>query len=216
MDERMVTFSQYFKAENKEMALAYCMELLQKEKVDIISLYEKILAPCLNNLECDSEDIRICIWKEHIKTAMIRTIVECSYPYVIRERNKRASNNEKTAVIICPPEEYHDLGARMVADFFTICGCRAIFVGSNTPIHDFYNAINLLRPEIIAISVSDYYNLVATKKMIEQIKNAASYPITIVVGGNAFKKNTEMVSAVGADYYAKSFSDIEMVVRNEV
>ena len=208
MEKILEKFNVFFEEENKEEGVNYIIDMLEKQEIDVISLYEEVLTPALNEMVCRLEDKRICIWKEHVKTAIVRTIVECSYPYVIKERNKRNLERKGIAVVLCPPEEYHDLGARMAADFFTICGYESVFIGSNTPYKDFYNAIDVIRPEIIAISVSDYYNLVVTKKLIAQIKGSVNYPITIAVGGQAFNSHPEHYQLVGADFYIKDFQDI--------
>ena len=212
MREIYEQFNAYFEEENKEKAVAYILQLLQDKKIDVLKLYNEILTPAQYDITCKVSDKRICIWKEHVKTAIIRTIVECCYPYVIEMRNEQAEKKELTAVVLCPPEEYHDLGARMVSDFFTICGCESIFVGSNTPYKDFYNAVDVIRPDIIAISVSDYYNLVVTKKMIDDLRKIVTYPVKIVVGGYAFHEDCEKYKVVGADCYARSFDDIKRIV----
>lgn len=216
MDERALEFQKYFNDENKEQAVSYILRLLHDKTIDIVSLYELILAPSLNHIMCEHEDERICIWKEHIKSGIIRTIVECAYPFVMEERKMRGLKSSITAVILCPPEEYHDIGARMAADFFTLCGCDAIFVGSNTPYHDFHHAISMIHPDIIAISVSDYYNLVATKRMIEEIRSVLTKHCQIIVGGCAFQRNRQTAIKIGADDYVESFADIERIVRSGV
>ena len=161
--------NQVFENEDKETAVLFILEKLKNKELDIIELYTELLTPIINEIKSDVEEKHICIWKEHVRTAIARTIVECCYPYVIQKRAELNYAEAGTAVILCPPEEYHDLGARMVSDFFTICGFKAIFVGSNTPFNDFYNAIDLIKPEYVVISVSNYYNLVVTKKIIEKI-----------------------------------------------
>lgn len=209
-------FIRLLEEEKKEEALSFIMELLKNKEIDIIDLYTNILAPSLNNMECKLADQNICIWKEHVRTAIIRTIVENCFPYVIEKKKELNYANQGTAVVLCPPEEYHDLGARMVADFFTICGYHSIFVGSNTPYQDFYNAIEVIHPDVVAISVSNYYNLVSTKKIISDLKKVDSCSFKIIVGGYAFNRNTENYKMVGADYYANTYLDIEKIVRNEV
>lgn len=209
MEKIFNEFKVFFDAEDKEKAVAYILDKLKNQEIDVIDLYTKVLTPMLNNIECDLEDRRICIWKEHVKTAIIRTIVECSYPYAIRKRNELGRKPAGKAAVICPPDEYHDLGARMAADFFTIAGYETIYVGGNTPYKDFYNAIETIRPDVVAISVSNYYHLVATKKMVEQLRTAVNNQVKIVVGGYAFAHDTEnKLQTVGADIHAGSFSDI--------
>ncbi len=209
-------FEVFFEEENKEEAVKYIIGKLQAGELDVIELYTKILTPSLNNMTCKLADKRICIWKEHVKTAIVRTIVENCYSYVIHKRNDLNYPKRGVAAILCPPEEYHDLGARMVADFFTIGGYEAIYVGSNTPYQDFYNAVHVIKPEVVAISVSNYYNLVAAKKMIEELKKALDYPLKIVVGGHAFHDDAEKYKLIGADYYASSYEDILKLAKGEV
>lgn len=204
-------------AENKEGAVGFVLNLLENKKIDIIKLYEDVLTPAMNNMLFTEEEQEIAIWKEHVRTAMVRTIVECCYPYVIEKRNAMQKSESKgLVVVLCPPEEYHELGARMAADYFTMCGYQAIFAGSNTPYQDIYHAMTVLKPSFIAISVSDYYNLVITKKMIEQIKDMLDYPVKIIVGGHVFRDDRDNYKLVGADYYAYSYKDIEKITGSEV
>lgn len=205
-------FKQILETENKEKAVLYALNLLRDKKIDVISLYSEVLAPALNNMYCSLSDKDVCIWKEHVRTAIVRTIVECCYPFVIEMSDKNL--NKGSAVILCPPEEYHDLGARMAADYFTICGYSAVFVGSNTPYSDFYNAVQKIKPNLIAISVSNYYNLVVTKKIIQDLRKKTD--CKIIVGGYAFSMNSANAAMVGADYFAETFEDIKNIAEKEV
>lgn len=206
-------FKQILETENKEKAVEYALGLLNDNVMDVVSLYSEVLAPSLNNMYCSLSDKNVCIWKEHVRTAIVRTIVECCFSYVIEKRNSDNPTKKGTAVILCPPEEYHDLGARMVSDYLTICGFDSIFVGSNTPYEDFYNASERIKPKIIAISVSNYYNLVVTKKIIEDLRKKTESKI--IVGGYAFSMNSSNSTLVGADYFAENFDDIKCILEKE-
>ena len=206
-------FIQILESENKEEAVEFAMGLIKSGTIDIIELYSDILKPALNNMQCSLADKDICVWKEHVRTAIVRTIVECCYPYVIAKRDKECTLKRGRVIIVCPPEEYHDLGARMITDFFTICGLDAVFVGNNTPYDNFYNAADKINPDIIAISVSNYYNLVVTKKIIEDLRKKINPGTRIVVGGYAFSRDSRNIKIVGADYYTDTFDDIRNVVK---
>lgn len=211
-----VEFMELLQHEKKQEAVEYALGLLQSGVMDVVTLYSNVLTPALNEMQCLLEDKRMCIWKEHVRTAIVRTIVECCYPYVIEQRDKLGIEKYQTAVIICPPEEYHELGARMVADYFVICGYDAIFVGSNTPYSDFHNAAHIISPSIIAISISNYYNLVITKKIIADLKDILADTVKIVVGGSAVYENEENYKMLGADYRARTFEDIRRITSEEV
>lgn len=204
-------FSLILASEDKEAALNYALNLLMGQKVSVVELYTKILGPALNQMTCEDEDQRLCIWREHVHTAIIRTIVESCYPFVIAEKKRRNSAEIGTAAVLCPPEENHELGARMVADFLTICGFRTIFVGSNTPYADFVNGVEILKPKLIAISVTNYYHLVVTKKIVDDLRVKIGDKVKIVIGGYAFDSNPDHVQAIGADYYSKGFDDLKII-----
>lgn len=202
-------FDELLQSEEKNRAVSYALDLISSGKTDVITLYQDILTPSLNNMSCSLAEKKLCIWKEHVRTAIVRTIVECCYPYVMRKKEHLAPANKGTAVVICPPEEYHDLGARMAVDFFTLNGYETVFVGSNTPYQDFYNAADLIRPDVIAISVSNYFNIVATKKIITELRARTAGKSMIIVGGNAFRDGSHTAEVVGADRIIQTFADIK-------
>ena len=59
----------------------------------------------------------------------------------------------------------------------------------------------------VAISVSNYYNLINTRRMISRIKEAGGKS-RVVVGGNAFEKNPDYWKEVGADIFLKDPREI--------
>jgi methanogenic corrinoid protein MtbC1 len=216
MDGINKKFLEYLEIEDKETAVNFILELLNFVKIDIPTLYLEVLAPSLNNMTCNGEDENICIWKEHIRSSIIRTIIECCSPYVSKESKLNKQKNEKI-LVVCPSEEYHELGARMAADFFTIWGYNSIFVGSNTPQNELINAMNIIDPRYIAISVSNSYNLVTVKKVISRIKEKkVNKGLKVIVGGYAFKGKPELYKEVGADFCINSFEQIEIISKGAI
>jgi methanogenic corrinoid protein MtbC1 len=114
--------------------------------------------------------------------------------------------NKKIAVV-CPVEEYHELGAIMVSNYFDLLGYAVTYVGGNTPKSEFKNIFNVLNFNYIAFSITDPYNLVQTKKTIDIIKESDE-KIKILVGGYAFLNNKDLFPKIGADYLLQSFEDI--------
>ena len=203
-------FISLLEIEDKENAVNLILSLLEEKKIDIVTLYTDILAPSLNNMKCNGEEVGGCIWKEHVRSSIIRTIVECCYPYVIKEKNKiYKDTNLGKVIIICPPEEQHDIGARMISDFFTLCGYESIFVGSNTPKNEFLKVVNFVNPKYLAISVTSYYNLVAVKDTIEKIRNCTNKKLSILIGGHAVSNNPQAFKNSNADMVINNFNDIK-------
>ena len=201
--------------EDKEKAVSLVINALDKQKIDIPALYENILRPALTDISSDEKEQEITIWQEHIRSAIVRTILECCYPYLLKERDKSGQRkNGKKVIIICPAEEYHEIGARMAADYFTLCGYDAVFVGGNTPRGDFISALEVIVPAYVGISVSNYYNAVAAERTIKEIKEK-SPEVKVLAGGYAFKRNPELHKQIGADLYISGLDDIRRLSGEE-
>jgi methanogenic corrinoid protein MtbC1 len=194
---------------NREGCVDMILKALEEGGLDIPLLYTEVLAPSLNRIGNEEQSQEIRIWKEHVRSSVVRTVIECCYPYVIKERNrKKAIPSEEKVVILCPDGENHELGARMAADFFTICGYNTIYIGSSTPREEFLDVLNMLRPKYAAISVTNYFNLVAAAKTIADIRSKAKYELKILAGGHAFHDNFQKALDIGADALVETFEDI--------
>jgi methanogenic corrinoid protein MtbC1 len=172
LNEIRSSFIEALDSQDKKRAVEICIDALDSGSIEVVDLYLEILGPALGNWECDYESDRMCIWNEHIRSSIVRTVMECCYPYIIGKRGgKRSAEKEVTVAVLCPPEEYHEIGARMISDIFTIAGYNSTFVGANTPLDTFLEAMKELNPSYIAISVSNYYNLI-NKGTRWKIKNS--------------------------------------------
>ncbi|KNY27529.1 cobalamin B12-binding domain-containing protein [Pseudobacteroides cellulosolvens] len=202
-------FLKHLENEERYACLDYAVSKLSTGELDVVTLYEEIVGPALNSIECNLEDKSLCIWREHVRSSIVRTVIENCYTYVIKEQaEKRIREAAGIAVVICPDGEYHEIGARIVADFFTICGFDTTFVGSSTPKEEFINILEYLKPDFIAVSVTNYYNLVSAHKTIKDIRTRYKGNLKILAGGNAFSKNPNAYKEMGADKYVRTFDEI--------
>ena len=205
-------FLTYLENYDRQKCVALVLSELSNNEIDIVTLYDEILTPSLRESFCREKQKTICVWEEHLRTSIIRTVIECCYPYVVKEREEKYKLLPKGKVIVvCPPEELHEIGARMVSDFFTLCGFEAIFVGANTPQADILEAVGYVKPKYVAISVSNYYNLVAARKTIQKINElraTTDADFKILAGGLAFEQNPSAGDDAGVDLVLQSFEDI--------
>ncbi len=203
------TFLKLVDREDKDQALLFILDLLDNGE-SIVSVYQNYLIPVLALYECPIEDEEICIWKEHARTSIIRTILEVTYQYIIKSKEKKIN---KSIITICPQEEYHEIGAIIVSHYFSLLGFEAKYIGANTPNETILSAIKVLQPDYIAISVTNYYNLVVTKRLTNEIRT--QYPdVKIIVGGQVFKK-PKSLNQIEYDHLLNDFDDI-LAFRNEV
>ncbi|MCU0859635.1 MAG: cobalamin B12-binding domain-containing protein [Thermoplasmata archaeon] len=213
---RYAEFIELLEREDRGRSIGFCQRLLADGTVDIPTLYSGFLAPSLNHMEC-VDDEESCIWKEHVRSSIVRSIIENCYPSVLKERDARFGPGSVGKVLVaCPVDELHELGARMVTDYFTMAGFEALFVGANTPMRVIESAVRSLRPAIVAISVTNYYHLFAAEKVISVLRGVdTGKRFKVVVGGRAFEGHPEAVKQVGADILAEGFDDI-LVLRKGV
>lgn len=188
---------------NLEQSVLYSIDVIKNKRISIVDLYQDVLAKILNDISCDQSDEE-CIWYEHQRTAIVRNIVDALFPYLIEE--KAASINQKV-LVVCPSEEYHEIGAKMAADFFYLLGYETTFVGANTPLENIVSAVKMISPDYLAISVTNYYNIVSAKKIIESLRNI-NPNLKILAGGQAFLIEGAG-DIVGVDQLVFSFDDIK-------
>lgn len=207
--ERMAEeFISILETEDRSKALEYIIGKLASGEAGIVDIYEDVLAKSLNEMKLTGDE-KTDIWKEHVRSSIIKTIVENCYPYVVKEKKRRDSHPKLNKVaVVCPVDEYHEIGARMIADYFTINGYDTTFVGSNTPKEVFVSGIHVDKPNYVAISITNPYNLVSARNTIELIRKSDPN-VKILAGGSALSKLTDRAKSLGADRYLTSFEDIE-------
>ena len=206
MNNDLRDFIMILKNENRSEALRYILKLKESQDLSIIEVYEELLTPALNEMDQTNNE-NIDIWREHVRTSIIRTIMENMVPFLEEERKAFGPPKEETAAVLCPPDEYHDVGARMAADALTIGGDRTIFVGSNTPFRVFEAGLAAGNIKYVAISVSNPYHLVSTRRIIDGIR--ASHPqVQIILGGNAVQRHPDMAEILKPDRIARSLHDL--------
>jgi len=128
------------------------------------------------------EQNRISVAVEHLATAITERLLALVYPQVLANRPP----TDRRAVISCSVNEYHQVGARMVADILEGHGWDAWFLGANTPVEDLLLLVDEKRPDMLGLSVSLYFNIGALIRMMEKVRSHYR-ELDIVVGGQAFR-----------------------------
>lgn len=209
------TLLKYLQNYDKENSMKYCISLLDDKKITIPELYEMILAPALNGIVIPKGEEDTLIWREHAATNIIRSILESAYPFVLKERDVyKEPSVRKKIILVCPEEEYHEIGIRMGADFFTILHFDVTYIGCNTPKANIISAIREIKPDFIGIGITNYLNLVSLKKIIQSIRQETDPKLKIIVSGSAFRHTCKCGKDFGADYFINSFKEAVEFGRN--
>ncbi|WP_455240747.1 cobalamin B12-binding domain-containing protein [Methanothermobacter tenebrarum] len=74
---------------------------------------------------------------EHYANGLTQMLIAELYPYILESAKK----TDKTLIVTCINNELHELGLRIVSDFFEMNGWNSIYLGANTPTRE-YNQDN--------------------------------------------------------------------------
>ncbi|MFP4469234.1 MAG: B12-binding domain-containing protein [Bacteroidales bacterium] len=167
-------------AGNRQVCHSIVKKLLDS-KPDIKDLYVHLFQRSLYEVGELWEKNKISVATEHIATAITEGLLTLVYPTIFA-----AEHSGKKGLVACVPNEFHQIGAKMVADTFELNGWDGYFIGSNTPVQDLIKAIDETQPDVIALSLSIYFNLPELVKMMQEIRKHFN-DVPIWVGGQAFR-----------------------------
>lgn len=163
------------------------VEELLSNNIEVKPLYLDLFQRALYEVGSLWEKNKISVTIEHIATAIVERLLAMVYPELISRKIKLDNGGvgDKTFMMSCVVNEFHQVGARMVTDIFEIHGWESYYAGANTPIADLVRTTAQIKPDCLGLSMSIYSNL---RDLIDTIQSLrASFPsLTVLVGGQAF------------------------------
>lgn len=145
----------------------------------IEDLYEDIFKTALYKVGKLWETNQISVATEHLATAITEGILNELFETIISKKRY-----QKTVVLACVENELHQVGIKMVADIFEKNGWDSFFLGTGIPTGELLRFIRQAKPDLLAISLSVYFNLPNLLEMLTRIR--AEFPeLGILVGGQA-------------------------------
>jgi methanogenic corrinoid protein MtbC1 len=165
---------------------------------DIKHFYLDVVCPVMYRIGLLWEKNDISVAEEHVATAVVGRITAALYP-----RFANADPYRGKAVVTAGPNEYHEVGARMLADFLEMEGWDVTYLGANTPKEELLAILKRHKPFTVALSVATVFNLDNARQTIEMIKaDPETRDMKIMVGGLAFNGMPHLWRDFGADGYA--------------
>ncbi len=155
-------------------------------EVSIDDLY-RILGDILVDTGAAWQEGTTEVWEEHLTTSVLRNIVEACAPLIPDSARPPIG---RTVVLCTPPNEFHDLGVRMLADRFVLAGWTAHLLGADVPVNELTAAVDELGAEAVAVSVSTHLNRLSLRSYVDALVKV--HPDLVVwVGGPAFAHDHE-------------------------
>jgi MerR family transcriptional regulator, light-induced transcriptional regulator len=161
--------------------------------------YLSVIQPTMYRIGHYWESGEISVAQEHLCASMVGRLMAVIYdPPAKRARTPKA-------VVTCAWNEFHELGAWIVADMLAMNGWDVSYLGANTPNDELLKLLGQVRPQLLAISVSMPYNLDRVKDLMDAVHDREEFSgMHSMVGGNAFNWMPELWKHLGVDGYAAS------------
>lgn len=171
-----------------------------EEGTNIRDIYLHVLQPCQRELGRLWHINQVSIGKEHYATAVTQSIMAQLYPYLF----SNAPTVKKAAIVVaCVSGELHELGARMLADFFEMEGWDSFFLGANTPAQGIIEMLHAHNAAILCLSVTMTINISQVADVIKLVRRSPKVGQTrVLVGGHPFNQIPDLWKQIGADGYA--------------
>jgi MerR family transcriptional regulator, light-induced transcriptional regulator len=158
-------------------------------------LYLQVFQPALREIGRLWQLKKISVAQEHFCSAATQIVMS-----QLLLRVPAAERCGRGVVIACVSGDLHDLGARMVADFFEMAGWDTYFCGANTPHAAVVQSVVERAADVLAVSATMGYHLHAVQELIELVRaEPRCARLRVMVGGHPFTVDPALWRTVGAD-----------------
>jgi methanogenic corrinoid protein MtbC1 len=151
----------------------------------------------------------ISVAQEHYCTAATQLIMSQLYPQVFASEKKGG-----TLVATCVAGDLHEIGLRMVTDFFEMEGWNTFYLGANMPARAVVDTVVQRRAHVLCISVTIPLHLRAVRELIGRLRAAPDCAaVKVLVGGHPFTVAPGLWRTIGADGSAENAQDATRFAR---
>jgi MerR family transcriptional regulator, light-induced transcriptional regulator len=193
-----------------ELAARYLLASLEGDRLEASTLildavrggmltvpeaYSNILEPVQHELGRMWHLNDLSIPEEHFATQTTLMVISQLYPFLIR-----APRNGRTMLAASVQGNAHEIGVRIVADYFEIAGWRVVYLGANVPSDDLATAVTHFSSDVICLSATMLAHVRAVEQAIAACRSSPQTSrVKILVGGSVFDPSSDLWREVGAD-----------------
>ncbi|PAU92795.1 cobalamin-binding protein [Aliifodinibius salipaludis] len=187
----------------KRKKAAVLIEELVDDGVSIKDIYEHIFQKTQYEIGALWQRNQIMVAQEHYCTAATQLIMSQLYPKIFA-----MEKSDKRLVACSVADELHEIGIRMVTDFFEMEGWDTHYLGANIPDKHLIRSVKEKNADVLAISVTIPLHISAAKDLIQTLRDESELDnVKIIVGGYPFKMIPDLWKKIGADGWAESADD---------
>jgi methanogenic corrinoid protein MtbC1 len=169
-------------------------------------IYLDVFQPVLRETGKLWQQNKATVAQEHYVTGFIRQSMAHVHDRVAVSGAK--TPQKKSIVTASVGEELHDIGIRMVADFFEMDGWDVYYTGANTPVKCILETARDRKADAVALSITMPSRLPDVQYLIRSLRaDATTAHVKIIIGGYPFTVIPDLWKQVGADAYAADADD---------
>ncbi|GAB4281279.1 MAG: B12-binding domain-containing protein [Coriobacteriia bacterium] len=171
-----------------------------EDGVSVKDLYTHVFGRAQSELGRLWQMNRITVAQEHYATAVTQMVMSQLFPYVFQEEK-----NGFTLIAACVGGELHEIGMRMVADFFEMGHWDTHYLGANTPAPAIVEATAEKGADVLALSTTMAFHVPDVADVVEAVRaDTRTRAVKVIVGGYPFNLVPDLWKRVGADGYARN------------
>lgn len=184
----------------KRRQAAELIDELVKSGVEVINIYEHIFQAVQYEVGALWQRNEITVAHEHYCTAATQLIMSRLYPLIF------SGNKKGNRLVACSvSNELHEIGIRMVSDFFEMDGWDTYYLGSNMPDTHLLQSVREHEAHVLAISVTLPIHIDKVQKLIQRVKEKPEFEhLKIMVGGYPFTIIPDLCERLGANATAEN------------
>ena len=182
-------------AGDRRRATRLVLDGVEGDALGVREAYLHVFQPVLREIGRLWQTGQISVAHEHFATAATQGVMSMLYPRIFA-----AARTGRSLVATCVSGELHEIGVRMVADFFEMAGWDTYYLGANVPARSVAAAVEERNAPVLAVSATITAHVGAVAEMIDAVRQAVgARPLCVIVGGYPFNIEPDLWKAVGAD-----------------
>jgi MerR family transcriptional regulator, light-induced transcriptional regulator len=153
-------------------------------------------------------DGEITVSQEHLATGISQLAIAQLYTMM-----SRGVDRGPCVVLTCVPGENHDMGPRILADFYEMAGFDVRFLGADIPLEDILHATERFNADIVALSTTMTYNIPAFRETVLALRSRFGEKLLIAAGGQALELNPELIDELAIPLHASDARRLVQISR---
>jgi methanogenic corrinoid protein MtbC1 len=175
--------------------------------VPVKDLYLHVFVPVLRETGRRWLIQELSVAEEHYITASVSAEITHLHDRFVAD-NRPASPGGKTVIVASAEGDLHEIGIRMIADFFEFDGWNTYYIGPNTPALSLLRAARDRKADVIALSCTMPSFLSKVHYLIRSLRaDPGTAQTKIIVGGHPFAVDPGLWKQLGADACARDAAD---------